>query len=136
MISSHPSAELPGNHTQSKTRIEATEVSPSRGASGFQYTTHSDDVMTAHAPAVQRSESLQTLEAFLREDHPELTEIGMDQDLIDSRILDSLRFMNFLFLLEELTGVPFEIDRIAVDDFRTLRTIEQRFLMGESHDAR
>lgn len=80
------------------------------------------------SPVSPIAAALQTLDAFLREDHPEVTHIDLDQDLIDSRILDSLRFMNFLFLLEELTGIPFELDRISVDDFRTLRTIETRFL--------
>jgi acyl carrier protein len=72
---------------------------------------------------------------FLMQDHPEIQHIAPDQDLIDSRILDSLRFMNFIFLLEELTGEQFEVDRISVDDFRSIARIESRFLKGERHAA-
>lgn len=54
--------------------------------------------------------------------------IDRDMDLIESRVLSSMQFMNFILLIEELTENPIAMEEMNVDDFRTLRTIRQRFL--------
>ena len=53
-----------------------------------------------------------------------------DTDLIENRLIDSLDFVEFLFFLEELTGTPIDLDDVDLDSFRTMRTIEARFLSG------
>jgi len=69
---------------------------------------------------------------FIHQRNPEVGELTMDDDLIDRRAVDSLAFVEFLYLLEELGGEPIDPEDIDVDDFRTLRAIDKRFLSGAS----
>ena len=50
-----------------------------------------------------------------------------DMDLIERRLIDSLGFAEFLFVLEEITGKPVELDQISIESFRTLRNIWRTF---------
>ncbi|MEU2059749.1 acyl carrier protein [Streptomyces sp. NPDC013455] len=64
---------------------------------------------------------------FLLARRPELGTIDPDYDLIDNRVLDSLGFVNFLYVLEEQTGREISLDTVSPEDFRTLRRIRERF---------
>jgi len=56
-------------------------------------------------------------------------EIDLDVDLIESRVVDSLSFMNFIMLLEELSGRPIETrDAQSIKVLRTLRSIRDNVL--------
>ncbi|WP_431947435.1 phosphopantetheine-binding protein [Micromonospora marina] len=65
---------------------------------------------------------------YLKDRHPEIGALDPDQDLIDSRILDSLAFVEFIVKLEEITGAQIDVDSLTRDDIRTLRRIERRFI--------
>ena len=69
---------------------------------------------------------------FIHSRNPEVGELSVDDDLIDRRAVDSLAFVEFLYLLEELGGEPIDPEEIDLDDFRTLRAIDKRFLSGAS----
>jgi acyl carrier protein len=64
---------------------------------------------------------------FLLARRPELGTIDPDFDLIENRVLDSLGFVNFLYVLEEQTGREISLDQASPEDFRTLRKIRERF---------
>lgn len=64
---------------------------------------------------------------FLRSKRPELEHVDEDLDLIDNRILQSLHFVEFLYLLEEKTGQEIQLDEVTPDDFRTIARIKERF---------
>ncbi len=64
---------------------------------------------------------------FLLARRPDLGTIDPDYDLIDNRVLDSLGFVNFLYVLEEQTGREITLDQVSAEDFRTLRRIRERF---------
>lgn len=64
---------------------------------------------------------------YLLARRPELGTIDPDYDLIDNRVLDSLGFVNFLYVLEEQTGREVQLDEVSPEDFRTLRRIRERF---------
>jgi acyl carrier protein len=70
---------------------------------------------------------------FIKDRNPAVEVIDKDDDLIDSRAIDSLAFVDFIFLLEELGGTILDPEELDVEDFRTLRRIEARFLSGASH---
>jgi acyl carrier protein len=53
-------------------------------------------------------------------------DISPDLDLLDNRLVDSLRFVEFILFLEDLTGVDLRAEaQASVDSFRTLTAIEQ-----------
>lgn len=64
---------------------------------------------------------------YLRAKRPDLESIDPDLDLIENRILDSLGFVDFLYLLEERTGQQISLDTVSAEDFRTLNRIKARF---------
>ncbi|MFF1357759.1 acyl carrier protein [Streptomyces sp. NPDC058297] len=69
---------------------------------------------------------------FLRKADAAVDPHDWDQDLIDGRILDSLAFVEFLFLLEEVTGNRVAPEEIDVENFRTLNRINSAFLGGKA----
>lgn len=74
------------------------------------------------------NEKLDAIRAFIAERNPAAADLGLDDDLIDGRALDSLAFADFIYLLEEMRGESIDTEDIDVDDFRTLRRISERFL--------
>ncbi|CAA9256813.1 MAG: hypothetical protein AVDCRST_MAG41-2222 [uncultured Corynebacteriales bacterium] len=64
---------------------------------------------------------------YLRAKRPDLPVIDPELDLIENRILDSLGFIDFLYLLEESTGTEITLDSVSAEDFRTLNRIKARF---------
>ncbi len=58
----------------------------------------------------------------------DLSTLDLDLDLIEHRLIDSLDFAEFLFVLEEIAGRTIDLAMVDLDTFRTLRTIQSRFL--------
>lgn len=58
------------------------------------------------------------------------TDVADDEDLIDNRLVDSLSFVEFVFLIGETGGVEIDMDTLDLNDVRTLAAIEKRFLSG------
>lgn len=54
--------------------------------------------------------------------------LDLDTDLIEHRLIDSLDFAEFLFLLEQVSGKSIDLSDLDVQVFRTLRSIQARFL--------
>ncbi|MFG1914969.1 hypothetical protein [Micromonospora sp. NPDC048898] len=66
---------------------------------------------------------------WIRSKHPDLQgEIGPDTDLIESRLIASVSFLEFVGLLEALTGERIDIAALDISDFRTLGRINEKFL--------
>lgn len=65
--------------------------------------------------------------AWIGSRHPEAAAIGPDYDLIDSRLIDSLGFLEFIVLIERLSGRPVDVETLDLDDFRSLNRIERAF---------
>ncbi|MCX4546160.1 phosphopantetheine-binding protein [Streptomyces sp. NBC_01565] len=66
---------------------------------------------------------METVVDFLRKLNSAVDTIDWDRDLIEARILDSLAFVEFLLLIEELTGEPVDLAKTDVENFRTLNRI-------------
>jgi acyl carrier protein len=71
--------------------------------------------------------------SYLLSKRPDLTSIDPDLDLIENRVLDSLGFVNFLYLLEEQTGREISMEQVTPDDFRTVNAIRKRFFDDQDH---
>ncbi|MEV6548988.1 acyl carrier protein [Streptomyces sp. NPDC051597] len=68
--------------------------------------------------------------AWISRRHPEAGGIGPEDDLIESRLVDSLGFLEFIVLIERLSGRPVDIENLDLDDFRSLSRIERAFFSG------
>ncbi|TMR97079.1 acyl carrier protein [Nonomuraea basaltis] len=67
--------------------------------------------------------------AWIRSKNPDLEgDVPPGTDLIETRLIESLAFLEFIGLLEELSGKPIDVGSLAIDDFRTLDRIAERFL--------
>lgn len=75
--------------------------------------------------------SLSAIRAWIAEKRTSAGEVDLDQDLIESRIIDSLDFAEFLFFLEDVSGRVIDLAQVELDTFRSLRSIQARFLSPE-----
>ncbi|MCM2415977.1 MULTISPECIES: acyl carrier protein [unclassified Streptomyces] len=67
--------------------------------------------------------------AWLHEKNPGLDEvIAPGEDLIEARLIDSMDFLEFIDLLEEISGRSIDLQEVTIDDFRTLDRVGERFL--------
>ncbi|MEU3606035.1 acyl carrier protein [Streptomyces sp. NPDC035033] len=67
--------------------------------------------------------------AWIHEKNPGLDgPIGRDEDLIEARLIDSLDFLEFIYLLESVSGRTIDLQEVSIDDFCTLDRIQERFL--------
>ncbi|MEU4174146.1 acyl carrier protein [Streptomyces sp. NPDC026589] len=67
--------------------------------------------------------------AWLNEKNPGLDgSIGVEEDLIEARLIDSMDFLEFIDLLEEISGSGIDLQEVTIDDFRTLARVKERFL--------
>jgi acyl carrier protein len=74
------------------------------------------------------SPQLTAIQDWIASKHAEGVTVDLDTDLIESRLIDSLDFAEFLFLLEEISGRTIDLAMVDVQAFRTLRSIQSRFL--------
>lgn len=73
-------------------------------------------------------QALKRVTDWLHTRNPGIAAIPADLDLIENRIVDSLGFMEFILLLEDLVGRELPLDQLDVDHFRTLRAVFENFL--------
>jgi acyl carrier protein len=72
--------------------------------------------------------SIENLKRFLRKNNKVSSDISDTDDLIETGILDSLRFLDFIHVIEEESGKTIDVDNLNIDDFRTMaRIIEVYF---------
>jgi len=57
----------------------------------------------------------------------EIQDIAPDQDLIDSRLVDSLSFVELLILIQQLSGKTIDQSDLDIESFRTLDAIDNRY---------
>ena len=73
------------------------------------------------------SQAIQSIAQWILRQHPEINHLPMDIDLIENRLIDSLRFMEFIFFLEGLSGQSIEISKIQLDDFRSIQSLADKY---------
>ncbi|MCY0928825.1 4'-phosphopantetheinyl transferase superfamily protein [Streptomyces sp. H27-H1] len=77
------------------------------------------------------SDGLQQVKNWLLARHTEREDIASDLDLIENRLIDSLSFVEFVFLLEQQCGRSIQMETLEVDEIRTLAAIESHFFPVE-----
>ncbi|WP_410535527.1 acyl carrier protein [Streptomyces sp. KL2] len=73
------------------------------------------------------TDGLDQVKAWIVKRHPDRDDIAPDLDLIENRLIDSLSFVEFVFLLEQVSGRSIDMDTLEVDSIRTLETIDRTF---------
>ncbi|MEU9865322.1 acyl carrier protein [Streptomyces sp. NPDC047971] len=73
------------------------------------------------------ADGLQQVKNWILERHPEREDIAPDLDLIENRLIDSLSFVEFVFLLEQESGRSIQMETLEVEEIRTLAAIGTHF---------
>ncbi|EFL18392.1 holo-ACP synthase [Streptomyces sp. C] len=81
------------------------------------------------------SDGLQLVKNWLLARHEELDDIAGDLDLIETRLIDSLSFVEFVFLLEQHSGRAIQLETLEVDEIRTLDAIRTHFFTAKAVQA-
>ncbi len=76
------------------------------------------------------SHKTQAVREFILDKSGQSRTVNDTDDLIESGLIDSLRFLDFIMLIEELSGRKIAIDDLDVAQFRTLKSIEKAFFAG------
>jgi len=59
--------------------------------------------------------------------HADRTELADDVNIIDTRLVDSLSFVELIYTIEEASGTEIDFDSIDIEDFQSLDTIRKAF---------
>ncbi|MFE0508416.1 acyl carrier protein [Streptomyces sp. NPDC058964] len=72
----------------------------------------------------------QDVRSWILRRNPELAEgdVNPETDIIESRIIDSLQFVELVLFVEELRGEMMQSMDFNLDSFRTPKDIERNFL--------
>ena len=84
-----------------------------------------------------RSAKLEMLRSWVARKAKDLPPEGLTDDLplLEGRHLTSLHIPELILLLEALRGEAIDVERLQAGDFRDLRTIAARFLIGSPDPA-
>ncbi|MFP5261892.1 MAG: acyl carrier protein [Blastocatellia bacterium] len=81
-----------------------------------------------------KSAPILTVKRWLMARKRELKEIGPDTDLIEGRVIDSLGFIEFIHLLERVSGHAINLNAQSVNSFRTPRLVRDNILNRTRHE--
>ncbi|MFH9959413.1 acyl carrier protein [Streptomyces roseolus] len=72
---------------------------------------------------------MERLTAWIQDKNPGLEgPVDAHEDLIEARLIDSMDFLEFIDLLEDISGTSIDLQEVTIDDFRTLARVRERFL--------
>jgi len=71
--------------------------------------------------------SIQPVHDWIMTKHSRKESIPFDLDLIESGLIDSLSFIEFIFTIESASGKKINVEEINVDHFRTLSVIHKEY---------
>ncbi|MFF9086033.1 phosphopantetheine-binding protein [Streptomyces sp. NPDC014991] len=75
------------------------------------------------------SAGIDEVRAWILERHPERKTVESDENLIESRLVDSLSFVELVYAIESASGVEIDFEAIDIQDFQTLSAIEKAFFV-------
>ncbi|MFG2934495.1 phosphopantetheine-binding protein [Streptomyces sp. NPDC048282] len=74
--------------------------------------------------------SIDEVRSWILKRHPERQTIDAEENLIQTRLVDSLTFVELVYVIENATGVEIDFDNIDIQDFQTLAAIEKAFFVA------
>lgn len=76
---------------------------------------------------------LDLLRNWILANRPNVASVGDDDELIESRVLDSFALIEFVYFVEEVFGREVVLDESVARNFRTLSAVCRYFKMGNSN---
>jgi acyl carrier protein len=73
---------------------------------------------------------IETLRAWLLEKHPDLDTIDDELDLFEHKIIDSLNFVEYILIIEELIDREIPVTPDLMPKTASLAQVRQHFLRG------
>ncbi|WP_020139872.1 phosphopantetheine-binding protein [Streptomyces sp. 351MFTsu5.1] len=74
--------------------------------------------------------SIDEVRNWILKRHPERQTIDAEENLIQTRLVDSLTFVELVYVIENATDVEIDFDNIDIQDFQTLAAIEKAFFVA------
>ena len=81
------------------------------------------------------NDQLNALREWILSRNPELHDLDPETDIIESRIIDSLQFVEMLLYIEQLRGAEISEEALNIEFFRTLKQIDEYFFSHLSMKA-
>jgi acyl carrier protein len=83
-----------------------------------------------------RTEIIDRLRAWIADKDGRIcaTDITEQTPIVEQRILSSLQVVNLLLYIEQMRGVPIDVESLQPRSFRSLATIYQQFFAETAHD--
>lgn len=58
--------------------------------------------------------------------------VNLSQDLVDTGVLDSLFFVEYILMIEDLSGVEVEVGEELLEKTRTLKMVKENFFQASA----
>jgi acyl carrier protein len=71
--------------------------------------------------------TIEPVRSWLEQRNPTRGQITDDVDLIEGRLVDSLSFVEFLYVLQEASGKQIDPESLELEDIRTLCSMRDAF---------
>jgi acyl carrier protein len=81
----------------------------------------------ASTSAHNKADIIATLKQRILINNPGLDDVAHDADLVDQGLINSLQFISFLMLIEELREREVPEDEVEIERFRSLTAIYDNF---------
>ncbi|MFB6889980.1 phosphopantetheine-binding protein [Kitasatospora sp. NPDC056327] len=74
--------------------------------------------------------SIDEVRSWILKRHPDRQTIDPEENLIETRLVDSLTFVELVYVIENATGAEIDFDNIDIQNFQTLAAIEKAFFVA------
>jgi acyl carrier protein len=81
------------------------------------------------------NDAIQKIREFIAAGHKKPVAFGDTDDLLESGLVDSLRFVELVMLIAELSNQEIALDAIDFEKFRTVDNIRLAYFSGVPADA-
>ena len=68
-------------------------------------------------------DAIEKIQSYIGAKNPEYTNLSMDTDIIENRLIDSLQFVEFVLYIEEVAEVTIDMELADIEDFRSLNNL-------------
>ncbi|MER6443760.1 acyl carrier protein [Streptomyces venezuelae] len=83
----------------------------------------------SEAPADPGTPAWGPVRDWILERNPDVTDLSPDTDILETRVVTSLQFVELVLFVEDLRGRMLEANDVDLDAFRTLESIERTYLL-------